>query len=286
MARSADGPDRRTGTMGRDQDIAGSDSLWQGAVARAREAHPDVRGDEAGFAAHAGAAREKGARAEHLGELFLAWAAGRGDAAALRQLERLIAPDVEAAARRVDRSPAFIDEVRQALRVRLLVADAERGRVRIDEYAGRGPLGAWIEVAALRVALNLKRGAAPATASPDVLAELVGDEADPELRHMKTLYRAEFREALAAALSALPGRQRAVLRLSYVDGLKLAQLARLYQVHESTASRWVSQAAAQVAEDARRRLVERLALSPSSLDSVTRMVLSNLDLSIARILGD
>jgi RNA polymerase sigma-70 factor, ECF subfamily len=265
-----------------DQDMA--DGVWLDAVARACVAHPDVRGDEAAFAAHAEAARQRGARAEHVAELFLAWAAGRGDAAALRHLERLVAPDVELAARRVDRSPAFIDEVRQALRVRLLVADG--GRIRIDDYAGRGPLRAWVEVAALRVALNLRRAAGPATASPDILAELVGDEADPELRHMKTLYRAEFREALAAALAALPGRQRAVLRLSYVDGLKLAQLARLYQVHESTASRWVTQAAAQVADGARRRLVERLSLSPSSLESVARLVLSNLDLSIGRLLRD
>jgi RNA polymerase sigma-70 factor (ECF subfamily) len=257
-----------------------SDLDWPEALRRAREAHAGVQVDDAGFTAHAEGCRLRGAKAEHLGELFLAWAAGRGDPHALRTLERLIAPDVEASARRVDREPGFADEVRQALRVRLLVPD--RGRVRIDEYGARGPLRGWIGVAALRVALNLKRAAGPATR--DVLAELVSGEADPEMRHLKTLYRAEFKGALEAALAALPERQRAVLRLTHVDGLKLGQLARLYQVHDSTASRWVSQAAAAVAEDARRRLVTRLALSPSSLDSVARMVLSNLDLSISRIL--
>jgi RNA polymerase sigma-70 factor (ECF subfamily) len=236
--------------------------------------------DAAGFLAHVEASRARGARPEHAGELYLAFAAGRGDPAALRRLERLVALDVEIAARRLDRDPVFADEVRQALRVRLLVAD--EGRVRIDDYAGRGPLRGWVGVAALRVGLNLKRGKGPA--SQDILAELVSDEADPELRHLKTLYRAEFRDALESALASLPERQRAVLRLSYVDGLKLAQLARLYQVHESTASRWVGQAAADVAREARRRLMGRLALSPSSLDSVARMVMSNLDLSIARIL--
>lgn len=256
---------------------------WLDAVRRARDAHPDVRLDGAAFAAHAEACRQRGGRTEHLGELFLAWAAGRGERAALRHLERLVAPDVEAAARRVDRAPAFVDEVRQALRVRLLVADGDR--VRIDDYAGRGPLRGWFAVAALRVALNLKRAAGPAgPASRDILAELVSDEADPELHHLRTLYRSEFRDALGAALAALPERKRAILRLSHVDGLKLSQLARLYQVHESTASRWVSQAAADVAEDTRRRLMAGLSLSPSSVDSVARMVLSNLDLSIARIL--
>ncbi|MEJ7602023.1 MAG: sigma-70 family RNA polymerase sigma factor [Kofleriaceae bacterium] len=219
-------------------------------------------------------------RAEHVDERALAVAAGRGEPAAVREVERMIAAEAAQAARRIDRTPEFADEVCQALRVRLLVK--EHDRIRIDGYAGRGPLRGWIGVAAVRVALNLKRGVR--LDSPDLLAELVSGEDDPELRHLKTLYRAEFRDALEAALLALPERQRVVLRLCYVDGLKVNQLARLYDVHETTASRWVSRAAADVAEDARRRLTDRLAISPSSLESVARMVLSNLDFSITRIL--
>ena len=253
---------------------------WSAALVRARDEYPDVVVDADGFAAHVTACRAQGARVAHAGELLIAWAAGRGDAAAVRHLDRWLGPEVDAAARRIDRSPAFADEVRQALRVRLLVADAHR--VRIDKYCARGPLRGWLRVAALRVALNLKRAVGPA--SSDVLAELVSAEADPELRYLKNLYRAEFRAALEAALLALSERQRAVLRLSYVDGLKLVQLARLYDVNETTVGRWVARAAAEVAEDARRRLMARLSLSPSSLDSVARMVLSNLDFSIARVL--
>lgn len=214
-------------------------------------------------------------------DLELARSAARGDAAALRRLDEVIVREADAAARRVDRSPAFADEVRQALRVRLLVV-AESGRVRIADYAGRGPLGRWVGVAALRVALNLVRGRH--VESADILDELVSAEADPELHHLKTLYRAEFREALEAALGALPERARAVLRLCHVDGVTMVQLGRLYGVHETTAARWVQRAAADVAEDARSRLMARLSMSPSTLDSVARMVLSNLDLSISRLL--
>lgn len=255
------------------------DAAWRDALERAGLGYPDVAVAD-GFAAHAEACRQRGAKAEHAGELLIAWAAGRGDSAALRHLEQLLGPEADAAARRLDPGPAFADEVRQALRVRLLVA--EDGRVRIDDYAGRGPLRGWLGVAALRVALNLRRTVKPA--GPDLLADLVSGEADPELRHLKQLYRAEFREALEASLRALPERSRAVLRLAYVDGLKLVQLGRLYGVHETTAARWVSRAAEDVAEDTRRRLVARLSLSPSSLDSVAKMVLSNLDLSISRVL--
>jgi RNA polymerase sigma-70 factor (ECF subfamily) len=49
-----------------------------------------------------------------------------------------------------DASATFVDDVRQALRVRLLVEAG--GRARLADYAGRGPLRGWIGVAAARVA--------------------------------------------------------------------------------------------------------------------------------------
>src|SRR5262249_49100100 len=89
-----------------------------------------VRNAGAGFAAHERACRERGARPEHADDLFLAWSVAQGDAVALRRFDELVRPDIEAAARRLDRDPAFLDEGRQALRVRLLVAP-QRGRPRI-----------------------------------------------------------------------------------------------------------------------------------------------------------
>jgi RNA polymerase sigma-70 factor (ECF subfamily) len=249
-------------------------------LAEARRRFPDV--DASGFAAHLAACLAGGASAEHAGDLLLAWAATRGDAAALRHLDAIL-HDLGPAVRHIDPSPAFLDEVRQALRIRLLVAEPG-ATPRIGSYGGRGPLRGWMRVAATRVALDLKRSAAPASGGEDILADLVSAEPDPELRHLKTLHRSEFRAALAAALAGLPDRQRAVLRLHYVDGLRLGEIGRLYKVHESTVSRWVSQAAETVADDARRRLTESLSLSRSSLDSLARLVRSQLDLSIARIL--
>ncbi|MEJ7599489.1 MAG: sigma-70 family RNA polymerase sigma factor [Kofleriaceae bacterium] len=105
-----------------------------------------------------------------------------------------------------------------------------------------------------------------------------------ELRHLKTLYRAEFREALVAAIGALPDRDRALLRLRFVAALELAQIGKLYAVHESTASRWLARAVETLATDARNRLVSRLSVTPATADSVARMVASQLDLSIARLL--
>jgi RNA polymerase sigma-70 factor, ECF subfamily len=139
-------------------------------------------------------------------------------------------------------------------------------------------------VVATRLALNLLRARAPAASAEELLGELVATEPDPELRHLKNLHRADFGQALREALSALPERQRAVLRLHYVDGLRLGKIADLYAVHESTVSRWVAAAAGSVASEARRRLQARLMVGPADLDSLARMVGSQLDLSISRIL--
>ncbi len=234
---------------------------------------------------HVEAALAAGASATHAADLAHAFCVSRGDPVALRRFEEHVGGEIAAAARAIDRDPAFVDEVAQATRVRLVVEH------RLATYRGAGPLRAWVAIAAQRIALNARRDARAGPALPsapgrdDVLAELVDREPDPELRHLKTLYRAEFREALVAALAGLADRERAILRLRFVDGLELAQIGRLYRVHESTASRWISSALAEIQQSTHERLIARLAVTDDTAASVARMVQSQLDLSIARLLS-
>jgi RNA polymerase sigma-70 factor, ECF subfamily len=260
--------------------VADLDPVWRDRLHAAAAELACPGGDE--LTVHAAQAIERGADIAHAAELVLAWALGRGHPQAVQRFDRELIAEIDGAARKVDRSSGFVDEVRQLARIRLLVGDGD-APPRITTYGARGPLRGWVAVAALRIALNLKRDARR-TAPHDVLTDVIDREPDPELRHLRTLYRAELREALEAALRALTDRARTVLRLRFVDGLELAQLGRLYGVHESTASRWVAAAIDTVSSDARRRLIDKLALSASSLDSVARMVASNLDVSISRLL--
>jgi RNA polymerase sigma-70 factor (ECF subfamily) len=214
-------------------------------------------------------------------DLALALGVIREDPAALRTFEELCAPELVSAIRAIDRDPAFVDEVAQVTRVKLLVGEGAK----IAGYRGAGPLRAWVAIAARRLAINAKRDAKTGgPVSDDPLAEIVDREPDPELRHLKQLYRGEFRAALAAALAGLPDRARAVLRLRFVDALELAQIGRLYRVHESTASRWITGALDDIATATRAELVARLAVTPETAESVARMVHSGLDLSVARLL--
>lgn len=235
--------------------------------------------------AHVRAAIGGGASASHAADLALAWSVGEGDPVAVRRFEAHVGGEIAAAVRAIDRDPAFVDEISQRTRVRLVVGDGEGSPPRIATYRGAGPLRAWVAISAQRIALNAKRDARPALlATDDVLADVVDREPDPELRHLKTLYRAEFREALLAALAGLADRLRAVLRLRFVEGLELAQIGRLYRVHESTASRWIAGALEDIAGATREHLIARLAISSETADSVVRMVHSQLDLSIGRLL--
>lgn len=224
----------------------------------------------------------RGASPTHAADLALAFGVARGDPVATRRFEQHVGGDLAAAVRAIDRAPDFVAEIAQRIRIHLMVGATPR----IATYGGRGPLRAWVAIAARRMALNAKRDARPlGDGDDDALAGVVDREPDPELRHLKMRYRAEFRDALAAALAALSDRARAVLRLRFVDGLELAQIGRIYRVHESTTSRWVAAALDDVGRITREQLVARLAITAGTADSVARMVHSGLDLSVARLLA-
>src|SRR5262249_564583 len=118
---------------------------------------------------------------------------------------------------------------------------------RLGLYAGRGPLRAWVGVAAARTALMLRR-------SQQRTREVSADEDDwagalatistnnPELELLKRQYAAAFGVALRDAVGGLEPRQRTVLRMSFVDGLSIDEIGAVYAVHRATAARWIQRA--------------------------------------------
>src|SRR6185503_13025530 len=131
----------------------------------------------------------------------------------------------------------------QDLRARLLLPRGQRPPELLD-YAGRGPLGGWLRVVAVREARR-----ALAARRHDVQAPSDGLLDRLVQRTCETLVgdaRARQRDALVAALRAAMGelatRERNLLRHQIVDELSVREVARLYNVHFATASRWTSAA--------------------------------------------
>jgi RNA polymerase sigma-70 factor (ECF subfamily) len=216
-------------------------------------------------------------------DLFLACACLEGDTAALAHFDALYLAQIPAFISRVDSSPDTAADVRQLIAVRFLVGDGERPP-RIVEYNGRSSLGSWLRVAAVHLALDLVRARQRVPSDEDAADDLVASS-DPELEYIRANYGQAFRGAFSDALAALQPRWRTVLRLHFVDGLTIERIAELYDAHRVSVSRWVSAAREWLADETRRLLKERLELSPTEFDSLFRLVHSQLDISLRKLLG-
>jgi RNA polymerase sigma-70 factor (ECF subfamily) len=215
-------------------------------------------------------------------DLYLAAALAARDPQALAIAESELIPSVRRAAAGVDGNAAFIDEVVQRVREKLLVGDPA-GAPGIASYCGRGPLGRWVRVIATRVAVDLKRKDARIEDDADAIEELPAPD-DPELALVWQTSAEHCKRALTAAFEALSKRDRTLLRQRYLDGLDINALGRIYGVHPSTAFRWVQQIEQKLATSTRTALMEQLALSESQVHSLERLVASQLHVSMTRLL--
>jgi RNA polymerase sigma-70 factor (ECF subfamily) len=223
----------------------------------------------------------------HLSDLYLAFGCGTGCARAHAELEQFFMRDVARYVRVVDSSAVFADEVKQALRDKLLLPSAS-GPPKILGYTGRGPLGGWLRVSAVRTARNLKRGGDGPRSSPLGEQELViaADNTDPELAAIKARYGREFREAMEETLTSLSSRERAILRLSLLDGLSSEAIGKLYGVSGAAVRLWLKELRRVMLLETRKHLVGRIGANADELDELVGIVQSGFDLTLSRVLRD
>ncbi|HEY4395908.1 MAG TPA: sigma-70 family RNA polymerase sigma factor [Polyangia bacterium] len=256
-------------------------------VTRAESAWPDLPLDRARLVATiaraAGDDVDKGLQDLYVEDLALAVACADGLPNALALCDRLCAGAITAAVARVDRSADLRDEVRQILWQRIFVGTAAEPP-RIQSYAGRGPLPAWVAVAAQRVALDLRRSAARSAGSDPMADQLLPASDHPEIDYLRTRYKPEFEAAVREALGGLPDRDRLLLKLTIVSGLSHEQLANIYRVNQSTITRWIARARETVLAETERRVCAALRMPPGEFRSLAGLLLSRLDLSISRVL--
>jgi RNA polymerase sigma-70 factor (ECF subfamily) len=214
-------------------------------------------------------------------DVYLACACARGDRAALEAFEEHVMPQVPRAIVRIDRDDAFVREVMEEVRIKLLVGDGREPRV--ASYLGRGPLTSWVQVTAIRTAYSLKRRRSPEEPVEEAELELSLDDS-PELAHLRATVQTPFRVAFREALASLAPRERTVLRLYLIEEVSAETLATMYGVHRATIARWIGAARQQVHDETRRRLSSALGLDANGFESLMRNVLSGLDVSLASFL--
>jgi RNA polymerase sigma-70 factor (ECF subfamily) len=218
---------------------------------------------------------------EKAADVFLACACAVRAPGALDAFDRAYLSDVRALIGKLRPSDAFADEVRQALREKLFVGGAGAPG-RIAEYNGDGALANWVRVTALRTAIDLQRQHRPPVEPKRTLEDPA--RADPELQHVKQRYRKPFNDAFRRALAALTAEQRALLKEHYVDGATLEELAKSLGVHRATAARRLATVRLTVLDEARRILSEELGTTSSELESLVRVMRSQIDLTLSGLL--
>jgi RNA polymerase sigma-70 factor (ECF subfamily) len=251
---------------------------------RARRAWPGVEVAPARFAAFFDerAARD-GAGKLHADDLYLACACLDGDARALRAFGALL-DQVARKLRRLAPNDAALADAKQAA-LEQVMARGDRAAA-LANYTGRGPLGGWLRIVLGRELFESrqKAGREP-SADTGELAAVVDRDDDPETAHLKTHYRREFKEAFAAAMARLDDDERRALRYAIVERIGIDDVARLEGVHRATAARKVARARARLNEETRRVMRDKLEVDAAELDSVLRLIESQVDASVRRLLA-
>ena len=171
----------------------------------------------------------------------------------------------------------------QTLREKLLVDRPPK----IASYGGRAALRTWLGVTAQRETQKMRRRKAD---NPKARAELSALKDAPleggaERAFLRARYQQHFADALRAALTSLPLRDRALLHSHLVDRVGVEKLGETYGIGKSTAARWLIAARERLVAETRARVQAHLRLTASEYESVAGLLRSDIEVSVARLLG-
>lgn len=210
-------------------------------------------------------------------ELHLALACARGIAAAVGAFDaRFLQAVVDPAER-------------QLAREHLLVRPAPDQLPRIASYDGRSALRDWTRIVIARALSDRRRRREHEAEKDDQLEELAavvatGLHDDPGAAHLRSELALEIKAAFERALRALTPQQRTLLRLRYLHGTSVDDIARLYNRHRVSMSRRISKTQSELLSHTRRYLRAHTSIAPEELEATVALVNSRLDLSLQRLL--
>lgn len=224
-------------------------------------------------------------------DLYLACACAQQLPGAIAAFDRDYIREVDVALARMRIGPPRLADIKQLVRQRLFVGGGTAGQPtspgKIAEYGGRGDLRRWVRSVAVRTCLNeLRKGKREVLIDDDqLIAQHAMSADDPEVEYMKRTYANEFKAAFAAALGQLGAREQTLLRYHHVDGLNIDEIGAIYRIHRVTAFRWLEKAKELLVRATLETLRGRLKLPAAELESVLRMIRSQIHLSLVRHLG-
>ncbi len=261
-------------------------------ISLAKQRYPgaDAPADEFVRALARGFDRAKEAAAQleavRAADLWLVSACLAGSAVAERELARQLDAEIAKVQTRTSATLAP-EDLRQLVWQKLFVAEAGSAP-RAREYAGQAEVKSWLRVVIVRAQVDHSRkksGGERVVDSERATEELLGASGDPEIEYLKRHYRGAFAAAFEQAVRGLDAEDRLILRQHYGDRLSVDQLAVVLGLHRATAARRVQRAREVLLSSTRRALMGSLGLSRGELESIMRLIESQLHVSVVRLLA-
>jgi RNA polymerase sigma-70 factor (ECF subfamily) len=211
----------------------------------------------------------------HVEDLYLACACVNGDRAAVAELDRQYASQFPLYLASLRQDDDFVAEVAQRVREKLLVGRPGK----LADYRGQGPLGGWLRVVVVRTAKDLLR-----STKPHEQPEQAVDESDPEVGYLKKRCAAQLAQAFRETLAALDADERAMLSLTFLDGLSSGAIGKMYGVDGSTVRRRLQTLRENILARTRELLAQTLGADTREVESLIDFARSRIDVDLTDVL--
>ncbi len=219
-----------------------------------------------------------GGAAIEAGDLYLCCACIAGQPAALEAFENENVAAAEAAIRRITADDDFVHDALQELWKRLLLGN----EAKLRSYSARGPLQAWVRVAATRVALDRRRATKRHARREVALSDtLVACDSSAEAKLLRARFGQAFQVALRQAIGRLSERERNVLRMHVLGRCSIDEIGVAYGVHRATAARWIERARTNIYDQVRHELCAGHKLTVSEFHSLATLLGAEVELDLA-----
>jgi RNA polymerase sigma-70 factor len=216
--------------------------------------------------------------------VYIARACAAADARALRIVEEQFFGALNDLARRKLRGADPAAEALQLTREKLFTGPEPR----ILTYRGSGHLLMWLKMVLNRVIASSKRAEAAQRQRERGFIEFWKDMADdlgdrPALRPDVV----EFAEGcLRRAFATLPARERAVMRLYFLEGASSAAIGAIYGRHRSQIPLWIARGRELMRNELREQVQRALgSIRESELGSLLRIMHDEIDVTISTLLA-
>src|SRR4030095_11795570 len=195
-------------------------------------------------------------------DLCLAVACAKGDDAAWEDFFRDYRSFMLSVARTMTQDPGAAEQLADSTFAELYGL-RESGGARVSKfsfYSGRGSLRGWLRAVVFQLSADHHRQSSRLvqTEEPEDIDRMAHAAERPErhstshLEYVRERYREAVVAALQRAISDLEPRERLLLVYYYYDEMTLREIGHLFDVHETTISRWLAKVQKRV-----RKLVEK-----------------------------